>query len=358
MRMKEKLKKAVRNGISRYLLSNLPIGYALPLVSFNLFVTYRCNLKCNFCYLFEDDDKENQTKEMTFGEIKKIIDEVSKYKPTICVTGGEPLLRKDIAKIIGYIKSKGCSSILFTNGLLMTEKTAKELIETQLDFIYVSMLGPKEIHEKANNMKSSFEKTINAIKLLKKARDRNKLPKIGVYCTISPFNQDYLYDLAKEVENLKVDAFTYKHLYHSKEGLIKEHNNAFICNFGIKDRGIDKTDVEVPDARKVVDQMKKIMGDNALKKRFYPDFDFDEVFKYYSDCSYPLKKRCLYPWYSASIKPNGDLSICFHNYVIGNLKKKSLNDLWNNKKARCFRKVLLRESYFPACTRCGGLFRF
>ena len=330
---------------SKYILANLPIGYALPPINFNFLITYRCNLKCNFCYLYENNTVKNKEKEMSFNDVKKIIDEISEFKPSIYLTGGEPLLYKDIVKVIRYIKEKGCYCGLFTNGLLLTEKIAEELVDSKLNNICVSIGGSKEIHEKARNMHASFEKAINAVKLMKKAIEKKKssFPKIGLFCTISKENEGDLYDLLPIAKKLKVDILTYKHLYFSKSSMIKRHNEKFRGYFGVNAEGIIKTGIESANAAKVIEQMKRINKDQSVKKRFYPNFSLDEVFKYYSDCAYPLRKRCFFPWFSASIKPNGDLSVCFHNYVAGNLKNNSFKGLWNNKKARQFRKIILKE---------------
>ena len=346
---------------SKHVLANLPGGYALPPVNFNLLVTYRCNIKCNFCYLYENNTRENEEKEMSLNEIKKIIDEISRFKPSIYITGGEPLLYRHITEVVKYIKEKGCYCGLFTNGLLLNEKIAEELVDSKLNNICISLGGTKHVHENARNMPGSFEKAIKAIKLMKRITNEKKssFPKIGLFCTISKENEGVLYDLLPIAKKLEADILTYKHLYFSRDNMIKRHNEKFRRYFGIDAEGISKTGIEVGvDAAKVIEQMKKINKDQGIKKKFYPNFSLDEVFKYYSDCAYPLRKRCFFPWFSASIKPNGDLSVCFHNYVVGNLKNKSFRELWNNKKARHFRKVIQKEKTFPACTRCGGLFRY
>ena len=136
------------------------------------------------------------------------------------------------------------------------------------------------------------------------------------------------------------------------------HEKEFKSKLGTQAQGINKTNIRTPNAGNIMTQMKMIMKDNTVRKGFFPRLDLNKVFAYYSDSSYPLRKRCVFPWFSTSIKPNGDLSLCFHNYVVGNLKEKRFKSLWNNKKARKFRKTIFKEKYFPACTRCGGILRY
>jgi len=340
------VRRTIRNKFTKYFFANLSGGYAPLPPNIILFVTHRCDLKCSYCYVHESNKKRNKKDEMSFSELKRIIDKISRFKPTISITGGEPLLRADLTKLIRYAQEKGCDCILFTNGLLLTNKIAKGLVDSGLGKVCISIGGSKNIDEK----------TIKAIGLIREERRKKTFPKVGLLCTVSTENQDNLSSLACGAKKIKADFFTFRHLYYSRNDLVREHNDRFKDCFGLKSGGLDRASVSIPNAEKVIDQIRKIILDREAKKRFYPDLSLGKVFKYYSDCAHPLRKRCLYPWFFGSIKPNGDLSLCFHKYIVGNLKNQGFKDLWNNKKARHFREVLLKEKYFPACTRCCGLF--
>jgi len=78
-------------------------------------VTNKCNLKCPYCYA-DSKKEENNNFELTVVEIEKIFEEVSQMGlEKIVITGGEPLLRKDIVDILKIAK-KYAQVQLLTNG--------------------------------------------------------------------------------------------------------------------------------------------------------------------------------------------------------------------------------------------------
>jgi len=84
----------------------------------NIFIrTTGCNLRCSFC---DTKYAYNKGREMTLNEIiKKIKQYPCKY---VCITGGEPLLQKDIIYLIDELLKKGYKIIIETNGSLSIEK--------------------------------------------------------------------------------------------------------------------------------------------------------------------------------------------------------------------------------------------
>ena len=108
--------------------------FARPyVVSWNL--TYRCNLACEHCYLDAGGTPQVGTEnfadrsELGTEECFKVIDEIAAFAPE-CVTiltGGEPLLRKDIWEIAGYAAEKRFTTVLGTNGVLLREREAKAM---------------------------------------------------------------------------------------------------------------------------------------------------------------------------------------------------------------------------------------
>jgi 7-carboxy-7-deazaguanine synthase len=84
----------------------------------NIFIrTTGCNLRCSFC---DTKYAYNKGREMTLNEmIKKIKQYPCKY---VCITGGEPLLQKDIIYLIDELLKKGYKISIETNGSLSIEK--------------------------------------------------------------------------------------------------------------------------------------------------------------------------------------------------------------------------------------------
>jgi radical SAM protein with 4Fe4S-binding SPASM domain len=99
------------------------MGHKRVPISFGLELTARCNHNCRHCYINRPaGDGTARAKELSFEEIKELVDEAVSLGALWCmVTGGEPLLREDFPDIYRYLKRKGLLISLFTNASLITE---------------------------------------------------------------------------------------------------------------------------------------------------------------------------------------------------------------------------------------------
>jgi radical SAM protein with 4Fe4S-binding SPASM domain len=99
-------------------------AYTAYSVSWNL--TRRCNLECAHCYLSASAGADTRG-ELGTDDCRRVIDEIAVVNPSVflILTGGEPLLRKDLFEIADHAATKGFTTVLGTNGVLLREKEAK-----------------------------------------------------------------------------------------------------------------------------------------------------------------------------------------------------------------------------------------
>ena len=103
------------------------------LLNINLEVTKRCNARCNFCDYWKEESPP---------ELGDYVPVVKRLKPlSVSLTGGEPLLRKDLADVISALrKNFGFLFLsLITNGSLLTFERGMELWEAGLDEFSISL---------------------------------------------------------------------------------------------------------------------------------------------------------------------------------------------------------------------------
>jgi radical SAM protein with 4Fe4S-binding SPASM domain len=145
-------------------------------------VTAKCNLECPFCFnktYYSDGDLVQD--KLSTQDIKRIIDKLEPdFVEQIRITGGEPLLRKDIFQIMRYIRAKGFRIWLNTNGTLIDEKNAKEIAK-YVENVLIPLNGFDSASDKVATGKDNFEKKIEAIKLLQK--ERVKVVRCGTVAT-------------------------------------------------------------------------------------------------------------------------------------------------------------------------------
>jgi cyclic pyranopterin phosphate synthase len=117
-------------------------NYGRPLLNLRVAITRRCNLYCQYCHFEgEQKPKENFAAEMTVDEIVRIVRiavelGISKVK----LTGGEPLMRKDITEIVkGTAAMYGLADFsMTTNGTLLAS-LAEELYANGLERVNISL---------------------------------------------------------------------------------------------------------------------------------------------------------------------------------------------------------------------------
>jgi MoaA/NifB/PqqE/SkfB family radical SAM enzyme len=135
------------------------LGTKRPL-AISLSVTDRCNQRCEYC-----DIPLRNMRDLTTDQLVKIINELGEEGcERVVMTGGEASLRADIGTLIDAAKSHGIYTSMNSNGLLARRKI-EEL--RKLDLIFISLDGPKEIHDQQRNMKDAFEKAVEAIKVFR-----------------------------------------------------------------------------------------------------------------------------------------------------------------------------------------------
>lgn len=135
-----------------------------------------CNLDCYFCW-HTIDNTNKKAKEMSFETFKEVIDSITNIYSvkTLCLQGlGEPLICKDIIRMIRYAKQEKNLSVWFTsNGILLDEQNINDLIEAKTDKIRISLdSANSEINLKLNKkeQESKVAKAVTAINQTKKEK--------------------------------------------------------------------------------------------------------------------------------------------------------------------------------------------
>ena len=130
--------------------------------------TLRCNVHCLHCG--SDCSSSEVTPDMPAEDFLRLIDQsvtphVNPRKVLIIISGGEPLMRKDLAQVGTALKQRGYPWGMVTNGLALTEKRFKELMAAGLRSIAISFDGLELDHNWLRQHPLAFEGATRAIKL-------------------------------------------------------------------------------------------------------------------------------------------------------------------------------------------------
>lgn len=142
-----------------------------PLRSLRLSVTDRCNLRCQYCMPEEEYVWLPRKGILTLEEASRLVDIFAELGVTkVRLTGGEPLVRRDLSALVGMIARNPRIEDLAitTNGLLLAE-SAKALYDAGLHRVTVSLDTLRPDRFMALTRKDSHAKVLNGIKAAQRA---------------------------------------------------------------------------------------------------------------------------------------------------------------------------------------------
>jgi len=140
--------------------------YTAYSVSWNL--TQRCNLECAHCYMSAHAGADTRG-ELTTEECRRVIDEIGRVNPNVflILTGGEPLLRRDIFEVAGYASAKGFTTVLGTNGVLLREREAQRMRESGVLGASISLDSTDRVkHDGFRRLPGSWGGAVRATRVL------------------------------------------------------------------------------------------------------------------------------------------------------------------------------------------------
>lgn len=306
--------------------------YAHPKLTFLFFeLTDCCNLRCIHCG--SRCDNQNSTF-LSYNAIEKVLTEVSSKLKTdeimICLTGGEPLLHKDVFKIIQKSKSLGFKVGMTSNGTLISKDIANHLKESGLDTIAISIDGLKDTHDIFRQINGSYGLAIKGINNLKECGIEPEITTVVHKSNLTELES--LYDLFSDMSIYSWKIINVEPIGRAKENTVLLNKNEL-----------------------------KYFYDFIKSKRFNPSnhisinygcshfvtYEYERLIRdFYFQCIAGLKV--------ASIMCNGDIGACLdiekrEGIIQGNIYKDDFMNIWNNE-FKIFRRDKSKDSNY--CKNC------
>lgn len=308
-------------------LNEISIRKNIPLTA-TVELTYACPLKCFHCYLPQTQGRVPvyRKKELKTEDWKKVLREIKKAGCLYIVfTGGEPLLRQDLAQLCRYAAKLNFSIKVFTTGFNLQKEFLEKIKNLSVSF-ELSVYGRKEIHNKITRNEKSFDRSTEAAKLLKKFGFPVKLK--------MPLMRQNAGD-AEYVAGL-ADKFGFKKGF---DPLITISNDG------------NKKPLKY---RLTSGQLRKLLNNKKLE--LSPEINGNE--------SINLDFICGAGRNTFAVNPYGDVLPCLQLPTsLGNLKSKRFKDIWGNSKwLKWWRELTMKDvricsecSLLNWCNRCPGL---
>lgn len=304
-----------------------------PLIDLFWECTLTCNASCKHCG--SNAEKKKYEKELSTDEIKQafkqIANDMDPSKILINVTGGEPLVRKDLCDVMQYANELGFHWGMTTNGILLNDENIEKLKTANMETISISIDGLEETHDLFRGVVGSYKVIINNIKKLQKA---NFVKHIQVTTVFHKENINQLEKLYNVMVDLGIDSWRLVSM--DPIGRANENNNLLLDGKEIK---------------QLLDFIKLKKNNKKLKLTYgCPGFlglDYEkEVRKHYFYCRTGIN--------IASILYNGDLFVCpnvprIKRFIQGNIRVDNFKDVWDNKYIEFRNK---NRTICEECSKC------
>lgn len=303
-------------------------------------ISVNCNYRCIFCYNVWKNKKEDSSrkKSLTLKQQLEIIDKLAKMKIFgLIISGGEPLVSKNIFKIIKKaVKEYGIETSIITNGSLLTEETCQKLKESGLSDMQISLHSYKE---KENDLitgtNGSYYKTIKGIKNALKYFSPENI-NVNMVPTKKTYKQ--VYETAKFLKNLGVINFTVSsYVYTGNKELDKE---------------LAPTKKNFQEIFKQVLKVKKELRMRTFIGGCYPLCALNR--KINGEVISLIGNICDAGVTQIVIGPEGELRPCVvYGQILGNILKDNPKKIWKNSKF--LKKIREMENIPMMCKKCECL---
>lgn len=300
-------------------------------------ITLKCCFNCAYCGSKAGTAREN---ELTTDECIDIASQLSDLGcRRVSLIGGEVFMRPDWGVIVRALTSRGIKAAIITNGFLFSEDIIDELKQSGIESVAVSLDGPEEIHD-AFRQKGSFERGLRAIRVL----TENGIH-VSVITTLHSRNAGRLKEMYEILRNTGIFAWQIQ-----------------ACSpMGNAAKGSLSTEIDFNEVIRFVEE--------HIRKADFRIGIADNI-GYYTESEgylrgnysgYAVFRGCGAGLRSIGIDSIGNVRGCesmYDDYFIeGNLREKSLAEIWNDPDAFSYNRNFNTDLLTGHCKTCPHNYR-
>ena len=312
-------------------------------------VTRSCPLACKHCRAAAQPTP--YPGELTTDEGKRLLESIASFaRPTMILTGGEPMLRPDIYQLAGYAHGLGLPVVMAPCGMYVTAESVTRMLKAGISCISISLDGATaESHDEFRGVRGAFDAAMRAIEI---ARSGGLAFQINT--TVTQRNVDELPALLEMAARLRAVAFNPFLLVPTGRGKELAGEELAPEDYEKTLRWLaeqsDRRDIHIrvtcaPHYTRILREHRKTTGCDAVATRVVPPHEHPG--------QAPGAKGCLGGKTFAFISHVGKVQICgFMDIVCGDLRQTGFDfrSIWEGSEV--FRKVRDPASYRGKCGVC------
>ena len=287
-------------------------------------ITFGCNSKCKMCTYWQLTPRMKE--DLSTEEVYQLLDEAYDFgMRAYYVFGGEPLIRKDIGKIVDYAKNKGFLTTMNTNASLLASKATSL---RNLDFAFVSLDYFNEYHDFIRGRRGSFDDAIRGLDRIRAVGNT----RVTLVTTISTLNLDVMEPMAKLAKYLRV-GISYNSVEPTQEFGATEATDLPNMNRSNANLGLSRAQLH--------DFYATLL---RLKREGYPLMETEYVLKHFVSGK---RWTCHFPKMFVYVSPDKRIYNCTYDESY-DLKKGSFEDYFSSNP---YRNHVVRAENCNVCVR-------
>jgi MoaA/NifB/PqqE/SkfB family radical SAM enzyme len=319
-----------------------------PPVCLYLEVTNRCNLLCETCpRTFETLEPPA---DMSWELFTKIVDQVPDIARAVLHGVGEPMLVKNLAQMITYLKARGTYVLFNTNGTLLRPAKFDEIIATGLDEMRVSLDAADPAAYKLVRGKDFFNRIVRGVTAF--TNHQHKIgattPRVSLWLTGLKETVRELPDFVRRAAEMGVNEVHLQRLVYDDTGfgMARADSSLFEQTQRDEQAAIDEATAIGATLGVTLDASGATEPGLSLKQ---------------TDGDTPWA-TCRRPWSLMYFTAHGRALPCciapfsargYDTYTLGDATQQTLRDIWNGEAYKNFRADLLSDTPPKPCANCG-----
>ncbi|MBX9909305.1 MAG: SPASM domain-containing protein [Beijerinckiaceae bacterium] len=320
-----------------------------PPVCLYLETTNRCNLLCTTCP--RTYETLEPAADMSWELFTAIVDQVPSISRVVLHGIGEPMLVKDLPRMIRYLKDRGAYVLFNTNGTLLNAKKGRELVDTGLDELRVSLDAADAKTFIEVRGKDYFNRIVKNVRAFTEMQQRENLalPKVSLWLTGLKETLDQLPAFVGVASEIGVKEVHLQRLVFFEEDSI----------------GLARPDQALFEAM-TTHESEVLAEATALAASLGMSFSASGATEPESSLKRADDKTpwslCHRPWTVMYFTANGRAIPCciapfsqrgYENYTLGDATQQTLREIWNGPAYQDFRETLQSGAPPKCCSSCG-----
>jgi MoaA/NifB/PqqE/SkfB family radical SAM enzyme len=323
---------------------------ARPPVCLYLETTNRCNLLCTTCP--RTYEELEPPADMSWELFTSIVDQVPELVRAVLHGVGEPMLVKNLPRMVRYLKERGVYVLFNTNGTVLNERNGRALIAAGLDELRVSLDASNAKSFREIRGKNYFDRILRNVRAFRELQQRegHENPRVSAWLTGLKETVRELPAFVKVAADIGVkEVYLQRLVYFDRDAI-----------------GMARPDQALYE-RMTREEAHYLDEAQAVARELGVTFSASGAA---SEPGLSLQKTgdhghwslCRRPWTLMYITANGRALPCciapfsqrgYEHYTLGDATQQTLREIWNGPAYRSFREALLSDAPPQACANCG-----